>query len=86
MEFGGTDIHLPSGGQESVFPLLGRCINWGSRDNPTVSRRVLQLADSLGRNLEKQSVSLEGALKGGVGDVFTTKKVKELPASRQARL
>lgn len=48
----------------------------GRRDNPTVSRRVLELADSLGQSLEKQTASLEVVLKGGAGDVFTTKSVK----------
>jgi hypothetical protein len=46
------------------------------RDNPTVSRRVLELADWLGQSLEKQTASLEVVLKGGAGDVFTTKSVK----------
>jgi hypothetical protein len=50
-----------------------------SRDNPTVSRRVLALADSLGEKLGKQSASLELVLKGGGGDVFTTKTVKLSP-------
>jgi hypothetical protein len=46
------------------------------RDNPTVSRRVLELADRLGQPLGKQTASLEAVLKGGAGDVFTTKSVK----------
>jgi hypothetical protein len=47
-----------------------------------VSRRVLQLADFIGQTLEKQTASLEVVLKGGGGDVFTTKDIK---LSRKAR-
>ena len=46
------------------------------RDNPTVSGRVLEMADWLGQSLEKQTASLEVVLKGGAGDVFTTKSVR----------
>jgi hypothetical protein len=53
------------------------------RDNPTVSRRVLEIADWLGQSLEKQSASLEVVLKGGAGDVFTTKSVKLAPRGRR---
>jgi len=45
---------------------------------------VLQLADSLGQKLGKQSASLEVMIKGGAGDVFTTKTIR-LP-QREARL
>jgi hypothetical protein len=47
----------------------------------------LQLADSLGQKLGKQSASLEVIIKGGAGDVFTTKTIK-LPnkPQRETRL
>jgi hypothetical protein len=44
---------------------------------------VLELADRLGQSLEKQSASLEVVLKGGAGDVFTTKTVKISPRGRR---
>lgn len=56
------------------------------RDNPTVSRRVLQLADSLGRSLEKQFASVEEVLRSDSGDVFTTKTLKNRKAAREARI
>jgi hypothetical protein len=56
------------------------------RDNPTVSRRVLSLADTLGQRLERQSASLEAVLRGGGVDIVTTKRVKNKRVATGARL
>lgn len=55
------------------------------RDNPTVSRRVLKLADRLGRSLEKESVSLQAMLKMGSGDIYVTNTVR-LGKRRETKL
>jgi hypothetical protein len=58
-----------------------------SRDNPTVSRRVLTLADRLGQALDKDYSSLEVAVNRGGGDVFLTKSVNpEKKLIRESRL
>jgi hypothetical protein len=55
------------------------------RDNPTVSRRVLGLADRLGLTLEKESSSLEAILKIGSGDIYVTKTLS-LAKRKEAKL